>query len=143
MVNMTPEEKDLINQIRSKEEVTAKDKENAIKRLGECLEETFILDLLPSAQLKSELHAISEEKSVPPSIFLCLGNLGGHFVSFATCYAGSISNWARSRQVPQATFPCTFRSYRHLFGALFRCRHPKAPNAYHPRAAPARPPKQP
>lgn len=67
MVNMTPEEKDLIKQIRSKE-LDAKTKEKAIKRLGECLEETFILDLLPSAQFKSELLAISEEKSVPPAV---------------------------------------------------------------------------
>lgn len=67
MVCMTPEEKDLIKQIRSKE-VDTKLKEKAIKRIGECLEETFILDLLPSAKFKSELNTISEGKSVPPGV---------------------------------------------------------------------------
>ena len=64
---MTSEENDLINQIRSKE-TGLKAREQAIKRLGESLEETFILDLLPSKRLINELVDISEESSIPASL---------------------------------------------------------------------------
>ncbi len=64
---MTSEENDLINQIRSKE-TDLKAKEQAIKRLGESLEETFILDLLPSKRLINELVDISDESSIPASL---------------------------------------------------------------------------
>ena len=64
---MTSEENDLINQIRSKE-TDLKAREQAIKRLGESLEETFILDLLPSKRLINELVDISEESSIPASL---------------------------------------------------------------------------
>ena len=64
---MTSEEKDLINQIRSKD-AELKAKENAIKRLGESLEEVFILDLLPSKKLMQELEAISVEAPVPAGV---------------------------------------------------------------------------
>lgn len=64
---MTPEEKDLINQIRS-EELELKPREKAIQRLGEILEETFILDLLPSKAVIQALEALSASKSTPASI---------------------------------------------------------------------------
>jgi len=64
---MTSEENDLINQIRSKE-TDLNAKEQAIKRLGESPEETFILDLLPSKRLINELVDISDESSIPASL---------------------------------------------------------------------------
>lgn len=67
MVNMTPEEKDLINQIRSKE-LDAKTKEKAMKRLGEILEETFILDLLPDKGVIQALEKIVASKTSPASL---------------------------------------------------------------------------
>ena len=55
---MTPEEKDLINQIRS-EDTELKSREKALKRLGEILEENFILDLLPSRAVIQVLEKIA------------------------------------------------------------------------------------
>ena len=55
---MTPEEKDLINQIRS-EDTELKSREKALKRLGEILEENFILDLLPSRTVIQALEKIA------------------------------------------------------------------------------------
>ena len=55
---MTPEEKDLINQIRS-EDTELKSREKALKRLGEILEENFILDLLPSRTVIQVLEKIA------------------------------------------------------------------------------------
>ncbi len=61
---MTPEEKDLINQIRS--EVTElKSREKALKRLGEILEENFILDLLPSRAVIQVLEKIASSRATP------------------------------------------------------------------------------
>ncbi|MGB0334426.1 MAG: hypothetical protein ACPGGN_03625 [Opitutales bacterium] len=64
---MTSEENDLINLIRSKG-ADLKSKERAIVRLGESLEETFILDLLPSKRLIKELVDVSEDNSIPVTL---------------------------------------------------------------------------
>jgi len=61
---MTPEEKDLIHQLKSPE-LDLKQKEKAIKRLGELLEETFILDLLPSKAVIGALEDLSTASSTP------------------------------------------------------------------------------
>jgi hypothetical protein len=55
---MTSEEKDLINQILS-EDADLKSREKALKRLGEILEENFILDLLPSRTVIQVLEKIA------------------------------------------------------------------------------------
>lgn len=67
MHSMTPEEKDLINQIRS-EDADLKTREKAMKRLGEILEETFILDLLPSKAVLDALAKIASSKTAPASL---------------------------------------------------------------------------
>jgi hypothetical protein len=64
---MTPEEKDLINQIRS-EDTELKSREKALKRLGEILEESFILDLLPSQAVIKALEKIATTKTAPTSL---------------------------------------------------------------------------
>ena len=64
---MTPEEKDLINQIRS-EDTELKSLEKALKRLGEILEESFILDLLPSKTIIQALDKIAASKVGPASL---------------------------------------------------------------------------
>ena len=51
---MTPEEKDLINQIRS-EDMELKSREKALKRLGEILEESYIPDSDSSLRENREL----------------------------------------------------------------------------------------
>jgi hypothetical protein len=58
---MTSEEKDLINQIRS-EDAELRSCENALSRLGEILEESFILDLLPSKTIIKALDKIASSK---------------------------------------------------------------------------------
>jgi hypothetical protein len=64
---MTPEEKDLINQIRS-EGAELKSREKALKRLGEILEESYILDLLPSQAVIQALEKIASSKTAPSSL---------------------------------------------------------------------------
>ena len=64
---MTPEEKDLINQIRS-EDAELRSRENALSRLGEILEESFILDLLPSKAIIQALDKIAASKVGPASV---------------------------------------------------------------------------
>ena len=64
---MTSEEKDLINQIRS-EDAELRSRENALSRLGEILEESFILDLLPSKTIIHALDKIAESKVGPASV---------------------------------------------------------------------------
>ena len=64
---MTPEEKDLINQIRS-EDTELKSREKALSRLGEILEESFILDLLPSKTIIQALDKIASSKVGPASV---------------------------------------------------------------------------
>ena len=64
---MTPEEKDLINQIRS-EDTELKIREKAFKRLGEILEENFILDLLPSPAVIQVLEKIAFSRATPGSL---------------------------------------------------------------------------
>ena len=64
---MTSEEKDLINQIRS-EDTELKSRENALSRLGEILEENFILDLLPSKAIIQALDKIAASRVAPPSV---------------------------------------------------------------------------
>ena len=64
---MTSEEKDLINQIRS-ENAELKSRENALSRLGEILEESFILDLLPSKTIIQALNKIAASKVGPASV---------------------------------------------------------------------------
>jgi hypothetical protein len=64
---MTSEEKDLINQIRS-EDTELKRRENALSRLGEILEESFILDLLPSKAIIQALDKIAASRVAPASV---------------------------------------------------------------------------
>ena len=64
---MTSEEKDLINQIRS-EDTELKSRENALGRLGEILEESFILDLLPSKDIIQALDKIAASRVAPASV---------------------------------------------------------------------------
>ena len=64
---MTPEEKDLINQIRS-EDTELNSREKALKRLGEILEESFILNLLPSKTIIQALDKIASSKVGPASV---------------------------------------------------------------------------
>jgi hypothetical protein len=64
---MTSEEKDLINQIRS-EDTELKSRENALSRLGEILEESFILDLLPSKVIIQALDKIAASRATPASL---------------------------------------------------------------------------
>lgn len=64
---MTREEKECIERILDKD-ISLREKERAIKRLGEILEETFILDLLPSNQLKKAVGEIAVSKSVAASV---------------------------------------------------------------------------
>ena len=64
---MTSEEKDLINQIRS-EDAELRSRENALSRLGEILEESFILDLLPSKTIIQALDKIAAGKEGPASV---------------------------------------------------------------------------
>ena len=67
MHSMTPEEKDLINQIRS-EDTDLKTREKAFCRLGEMLEETYILDLLPSKAVLDALVKLSTSKTAAASL---------------------------------------------------------------------------
>jgi hypothetical protein len=64
---MTSEEKDLINQIRS-EDTELKSRENALSRLGEILEESFILDLLPSKDIIQALDKIAASRVASASV---------------------------------------------------------------------------
>ena len=64
---MTSEEKDLINQIRS-EDTELKSRENALSRLGEILEESFILDLMPSKAIIQALDKIAACRVAPASV---------------------------------------------------------------------------
>lgn len=64
---MTSEEKDLINKIRS-EDIELKSRENAISRLGEILEESFILDLLPSKAIIQAVDKIAASRTTPASL---------------------------------------------------------------------------
>ena len=64
---MTSEEKDLINQIRS-EDTELKSRENALSRLGEILEESFILDLLPPKAIIQALDKIAVSRVAPASL---------------------------------------------------------------------------
>jgi hypothetical protein len=64
---MTSEEKDLINQIRS-EDTELKRRENALSRLGEILEESFILDLLPSKDIIQALDKIAASRVALASV---------------------------------------------------------------------------
>tara|TARA_B100000497_G_C7546029_1_gene330249 strand:- start:260 stop:493 length:234 start_codon:yes stop_codon:yes gene_type:complete len=64
---MTSEENDLINQIRS-EDAELKSRENALSRLGEILEESFILDLLPSKAIIQALDKIAASRVAPASV---------------------------------------------------------------------------
>ena len=64
---MTSEEKDLINQIRS-EDTELKSRENALSSLGEILEESFILDLLPSKDIIQALDKIAVGRVAPASV---------------------------------------------------------------------------
>lgn len=64
---MTSEEKDLINKIRS-EDTELKSRENALSRLGEILEESFILDLLPSKAIIQALDKIAVSRTTPASL---------------------------------------------------------------------------
>ena len=64
---MTSEEKDLINQIRS-EDTELRSRENVLSRLGEILEESFILDLLPSKAIIKALDEIAVSRVAPPSV---------------------------------------------------------------------------
>ena len=64
---MTSEEKDLINQIRS-EDAELSSSENALSRLGEILEESFILDLLQSRTIIQALDKIAASKVGPASV---------------------------------------------------------------------------
>lgn len=64
---MTTEEKECVERIRS-EDADLKAKEAASKRLGELLEETFILDLLPSKMFMAELRELSTDRKVPVSV---------------------------------------------------------------------------
>jgi hypothetical protein len=64
---MTSEEKDLINQIRS-EDTELKSRENALSRLGEILEESFILDLLPSKDIIQALDKIAVSRVASASV---------------------------------------------------------------------------
>ncbi|MEX0323116.1 MAG: hypothetical protein AB3N63_13210 [Puniceicoccaceae bacterium] len=66
-MTMTREEKECIERILDKSD-SLRDKERAIKRLGEILEETFILDLLPSRQLKKALGEIAASRSIAPAL---------------------------------------------------------------------------
>ena len=64
---MTSEEKELLQQIRD-ESADLKSREKALKRLGEILEETFILDLLPDKGLIQALEKLAVSKSTPASL---------------------------------------------------------------------------
>lgn len=64
---MTPEEKDLIKQIRA-QDIDLKTREKAMKRLGEIMEESFILDLLQSQAVIRALEQIAVSKNAPPSL---------------------------------------------------------------------------
>ena len=64
---MTSEEKDLINKLRS-EDAELRSRENALSRLGEILEENFILDLLPSRAVIQVLEKIASSRATPGSL---------------------------------------------------------------------------
>ncbi len=64
---MTSDEKDLINQIRS-EDMDLRSRKKALKRLGEILEENFILDLLPSQAVIQVLEKIAASRATPWSL---------------------------------------------------------------------------
>ena len=59
---MTSEEKDLINQIRS-EDTELSIRENALSRLGEICEESYILDLFPSNMIFKALWEVAHSNS--------------------------------------------------------------------------------
>ncbi|MDQ8207609.1 hypothetical protein QEH52_08825 [Coraliomargarita sp. SDUM461003] len=64
---MTAEEKTLISQIRQ-DDAELKSREKALQRLGEILEETFILDLLPDEAVIQALEKLATTKSAPASL---------------------------------------------------------------------------
>ena len=64
---MTPEEKDLINQIRSKD-AELRSRKNALSRLGEILEESYILNLLPSKAIIQALDKVAASRATPASL---------------------------------------------------------------------------
>ncbi|HBR92649.1 MAG TPA: hypothetical protein DEA90_00615 [Opitutae bacterium] len=64
---MTSEENDLLQQIRC-EDADIKSREKALQRLGEILEETFILDLLPDKTVIQALEKMVVSKSTPASL---------------------------------------------------------------------------
>ena len=64
---MTPEEKDLINQIRS-EDTELSIRENALNRLGEICEDSYILDLFPSKMIFKALWEIATSNVSPVSL---------------------------------------------------------------------------
>ncbi len=64
---MTSEEKDLLQQTRC-EDADIKSREKALQRLGEILEETFILDLLPDKAVIQALEKMAVSKSAPASL---------------------------------------------------------------------------
>ena len=64
---MTSEEKDLINQIRS-EDTEMSIRENALSRLGEICEESYILDLCPSKMIFKSLYEVATSNVSPVSL---------------------------------------------------------------------------
>jgi hypothetical protein len=64
---VTPEEKDLIQQIRSTE-LDESTRLGAAQRIGELLEETFILDLLPSKAVIDALRKTAAASGTPTSL---------------------------------------------------------------------------
>ncbi|MDQ8195062.1 hypothetical protein QEH59_11545 [Coraliomargarita sp. SDUM461004] len=64
---MTAEEKDLINQMRI-EDADLKRREKVLQRLGEILEETFILDLLPDKAVMQALEKMAVSRTTPTSL---------------------------------------------------------------------------
>ena len=64
---MTSEEKDLINQIRS-DDTELSIRENALSRLGEICEESYILDLCPSKMIFKSLREVATSNVSPVSL---------------------------------------------------------------------------
>ena len=64
---MTSEEKDLINQIRS-EDTELSIRENALSRLGEICEESYILDLCPSKMIFKSICEVATSNVSPVSL---------------------------------------------------------------------------
>ena len=64
---MTSDENDLINQIRS-EDTELSIRENALSRLGEICEESYILDLCPSNVIFKSLWEVATSNVSPVSL---------------------------------------------------------------------------